>query len=567
MICIGRGELLDDPENSCYTTDQLWLKTAKQLNVARKKWYKNTISARQLVKYIGNAQTIAERVELFPIRPKISALPKFCDNQEQKLYDICMQHHRIGELLNSEEYIERFQYEMSVIRKLGYFDYFLIVWDIIEWAIANGIPHNVRGSVCGSLVAYFMNITWVDPIRFNLPFERFLNEDRLSMPDIDMDFGTTGRERIIEYTEEKYGKDCVVHICNFLRWKPKAAIKDVGRILNISFSELNGITSAMPEKDKIDEWDDLKKYPAVMDYLADKEELDEMSQKMLGLIRQQGVHASGVVITPGPCIEWLPVSYRVEKETNKTRKVTEWDMYALEDLGILKLDFLGVNQLDIMQKALELINSRHDVPFKKIGELYKHIDKFDDKKVYKLIADCKTAGTFQLGTSDGMRKLGADLKPDCIEEIFAMISLYRTALITDGLHNDFVNRKFGQNYNYEHPKMASVLDSTYGIMLYQEQCLTGDSLIQTPYGEFTISDICNNRSVDKVYCVDEETGEICIRNILDYHINGKKDVFELELDTGEKIKCTEDHKFFTKRGWIKAQHLLEDDDIITLRID
>jgi DNA polymerase-3 subunit alpha len=362
---------------------------------------------------------------------------------------------------------------LGIIKDLGFSNYFLVVWDFAMYARKHDIAYNARGSVCGSLIAYLLGITWIDPLRFDLPFERFLTADRISMPDIDMDFSSTRRQEMIDYAEARYGKECVVHICNYLKWKPKQAFKDVGRVLGYDFQTLNNITAKV--EDNIKEWDDFTKISAVSKFLGDNEDLEPLAEGLIGVIRQQGIHASGVVVTPGPCMEWLPVAYRTDKTKDQKRLkvVTEWDMYALEDLDILKLDFLGVNQLDIVALAIDLIKKRHKVPFNNLDDLYANLlaNNCSDPEVYKLIARENTVGTFQLGTSDGMRTLGKELKPDCIDEIIAMISLYRTAVLEEGMHTQYVKRKYGESFKYIHPKMKSVLKDTHGVMLYQEQMM------------------------------------------------------------------------------------------------
>jgi len=563
MICIGRHEKLNDPNNSTYTTSQLWLKTAKELNRARKRWYRDLISEKKLVTYIRNAKKLAKRIERYPIRTEQSALPVFSKKPDKLLNDICYSHRDADNLLEREEYWDRYQYEHEIIRRLGFTNYFLVVWDITKYARSNNIPYNARGSVCGSLIAYLMGITWIDPLRFDLPFERFLTEDRLSLPDIDMDFSSKDKDSIVKYCEEKYGEECVVHICNYLRWKPKQALKDVGRALDYDYQTLNNLTRKVTEN--IAEWEEFAIKPGIQEFLSAHEDIAHLSERMLKIIRQQGIHASGVVVTPGPCVDWLPVSYRTDKskEENKLVKVTEWDMYALEALDILKLDFLGVNQLDIVQEAINLINRRHSVEFKNIDDLQFVLlqDSYHDEKVYELIEKQHTVGTFQLGTSDGMRALGKDLRPDNIHEVIAMISLYRTAVLEAGMHKEYVERKFGKKIRYLHPKMEHVLMDTRGVMLYQEQCVTGDVLIKTPFGDVPIRELVEKREINQVFCVNSD-GDICVRKILAFHDNGKKEVFELELDNGKKLKCTEDHRVLTERGWIPANQLEKDDEII-----
>ena len=469
MICIGRKEKLNDDNNSTYPTNQLWLKDATELNDSRMKWYPY-ITEKDLVQYIKTTNKIVARVEKYPIRPATSALPVYSKKPEKLVRKICNQH-RDAHLLKDEKYKARYEMELEVIGKLKTLDYFLVVWDIAKFARANDIAYHARGSVGGSLVAYLMGISWIDPIKFNCTFERFLTEDRLSLPDIDMDFSSAKRTRIVQYVQEKYGHECVVHICNYNRWQPKQAFKDVGRILGYDFQQLNRLTSKV--SDKISKWEDFVEDEGISKFLEDNEDMEPLIVNLLGVIRQQGVHASGVVLTPGPCVQWLPISYRTERDKKgaKLTKVTEWDMYALEALDILKLDFLGLNHLDVVSDAINLITSRHKAPFSNLDELYAHLlaDDCSDQETYKMIHREETMGTFQLGTSDGMRALGRDLKPTSIDEIVAMIALYRTAVLEANMHTEYVKRKFGEQYTLPHPKMDKILGATHGVLLYQEQ--------------------------------------------------------------------------------------------------
>jgi len=475
VICIGRKERIDDPTNSTYPTNQLWLKMPSELERARKKWHKY-ISKDQLREYIKNTHIIAALVENYELRPEGSSLPFVTKTPKRDARALMKTHPQYRELMKKPEYKARLKYEMEVITRLGFLDYFLMFDDILKYCRERGIAYNARGSVCGSLVAYFMAITWIDPVVFRTPFERFLTSDRLSLPDIDMDLCSANRTELVSFCEEKYGQRNVVYIGTSTTYKPKALFKDLLKIHGFDFQFANRLTK--PVDDKVDTWEEFSINPAISKFLAEHEDINNLGPRMMGLIKNAGIHASGIVVTPTPCVDWLPVAFRTDKgdehaKTKKLRAITEWDHNMLEDLDILKLDFLGVNQLDVVSLSVKNIAARHKTKFKDYQELHMllYADQYSDKKVYEAIATGNTIGTFQLGTSDGMRELGKDLVPTNIYDIMAMISLYRTAILKAGMHAQYVSRRNGEPYKYAHEKMAEVLDHTYGVLIYQEDVM------------------------------------------------------------------------------------------------
>jgi DNA polymerase-3 subunit alpha len=300
-----------------------------------------------------------------------------------------------------------------------------------------------------------------------------------------MDFSAIGREKVVLYVREKYGEECVANICNYARWKPKGAIKDIGRVLDFKYDEINQLTKPIRDSDiamahsageeEFDQvWSNLTKYPAVIAYLAEHEDLANYAKRVTGIPHQLGVHASGVVVTPTPISDWCPVAYstgKVGKETAKRQKITEWDMYSLEDAGILKLDFLGLNTLDIIQRCIGLINEHHEVSYKDFDTLFAYLlTNLEDKETFKMISGGDTVALFQLGTSDGMVDLAKKIKPLSVEDIAIVIGLYRPATLDMGMHTEFIKRRNGEWFGYEHPKMEKVLGSTKGVLLWQEQC-------------------------------------------------------------------------------------------------
>ena len=478
MKCILWGDKIGDPDAHVYGTRNLYMHDYKDF-ITDINNHHDYITSKQARKWIANTVILADRVENYPIVPEGSTVPHISDDPDGDLLKVCKKHPRFKKLMKIKEYKKRFDYEYGTICKLGFSDYFLICEDFANYARKNNIPYNSRGSVNGSLVSYFMKISWIEPIEFNCPFERFLTEDRLSLPDIDMDFSKNRRQEIIEYSKEKYGEEAVAHITNYAVWKPKGVIKDVAKILGYNYAQVNALTRPMEDNMKTmqDVYDG--DYPEVHEFLENNEDLANLSEKMCGIIRQQGVHASGVIITPGNMIDYCPIAYTIKgigKNRRKDVRVTEWDMYDLEDAGILKMDFLGLNNLDIITDAIKLTvkaqQAQGKVKFTTYDELAMYaLQNPKDRKAYKLIKDGLLTGVFQLGTSEGMGQLAKEMKPKNLDDITAVISLYRTAVLRAGMHTEFVKRRNGAKWKIIHPKMEEVLKSTYGIMVYQEDTM------------------------------------------------------------------------------------------------
>jgi len=356
MKCILWGDKVGDPDAHVYGTRNLYMHDYKDLVYDIKK-YHPYITPDQYKQWVKNTVSLSKRVKHFPIVPEGSTVPHISDNPDLDLMEVCKKHPRFKKLMKVKKYKKRFQYEYDTISRLGFSDYFLICEDFAKYARKHNIPYNSRGSVNGSLVSYFMKISWIEPIEFNCPFEPFLTEDRLSLPDIDMDFSKNRRQEIIDYSKEKYGENAVAHITNYAVWKPKGVIKDVGKILGYNYGKINALTKPMEDNMKTMEDVYQGEYEDVHEFLEREEDLATLSEKMCGIIRQQGVHASGVIITPGDMINFCPIAYTTKgigKNKKKDTRVTEWDMYDLEDAGILKMDFLGLNNLDIITDAIKL---------------------------------------------------------------------------------------------------------------------------------------------------------------------------------------------------------------------
>ncbi len=362
------------------------------------------------------------------------------------------------------EYVERLELEIRMIQQMKFSGYFLIVWDFIRFAKQKGIPVGPgRGSAAGSLVGYAMEITDIDPLEYGLLFERFLNPERISMPDIDIDFCTNRRGEVIQYVTEKYGREQVAQIITFGTLAAKAAIKDVGRVLDMSFAEVDRISKLVPRQLNI------KLEQAVEDpelkALAAKEprvkEVLDIGMKLEGVARNAGMHAAGVVISSVPLRELVPLFI-----TNKTEIVTQYDMMGLEKLGLLKMDFLGLTTLTIMERAVKLIEKYR-------GEKIVLEDlPLDDPETYrKIFCTGFTSGVFQFESS-GMQDILRRYQPNRIEDLCALNALYRPGPIQGGMIPDFIDRKHGRKpIVYDLPELKEILEETYGVILYQEQVM------------------------------------------------------------------------------------------------
>ncbi len=365
----------------------------------------------------------------------------------------------------TEEVKERIDYELDIIKKKGYSPYFLCVADYVNYAKTHGIVETTRGSAAGSLVSYVLGITTVDPVRFKLPFERFLNPYRPSPPDIDTDFADDRREEMIEYVTQKYGKDRVAQVITFGTMAARAAVRDVGRALGFSYTFCDQVAKSIPMGSQgfpmtieraLEEEPDLKKLYGVN---ADVKKLIDLAQRVEGCARHTSIHAAGVVISPTALTDFTPVQY----EIGGTRLTTQYEFHSVETAGVLKMDFLGIRNLAILGKAVEFVE-------KTTGE---KIDIYnlplDDKLTFEMLARGETMGTFQLGGS-GMTRWLKELQPTTVDDIMAMIALFRPGPMA--VIPEYIARKNGKNpVIYYHPKMEKFLDKSYGLLVYQDDLL------------------------------------------------------------------------------------------------
>ena len=366
---------------------------------------------------------------------------------------------------------KRFAYEYETISRMDFSGYFLIVQDFINFAKKRGIPTGPgRGSAAGSIISYALGITDIDPLRYGLLFERFLNPGRKEMPDIDIDFCTERREEVIQYVRDKYGASRVGQIITYGTMAARACLKDVARVLNVPFGEANNISRMFPDVLNI----------SIEEALNSSQELKEYSQKgeiqkklfqvalnLQGNVRHTGVHAAGIVIAPEPLEELLPMATVASRSGARERVlVSQYDMQSLADVGLVKMDFLGLRNLSVIHETIENIYKRK----KERVKLDNH--EMDDPPSYKLIQSANLAGIFQLETSPGMRELVIRMKPECFEDLIALIALFRPGPLQSGMADSYVNRKQGlEKVRYSHQDLKPILGNTYGVILYQEQVM------------------------------------------------------------------------------------------------
>ena len=376
-----------------------------------------------------------------------------------------------------EQYSNRLEYELDVITKMGFSAYFLIVSSIIQAAKDKHIPIGPgRGSAAGSVAAWALNITELDPLRFNLLFERFLNPERISMPDIDTDVSDKGREQLLKYISDTYGSDHVAQIITFGRMKGRQSIKDVGRALGKDFALMDKIAKLVPEKAKninaaLDEAPELKD---LYDSNPDVQLVIDTAKHIEGLARHTSQHAAGVVISPQPITDIVPVKRLAsDKDSDTDQVVTQFTMEGVEKLGLVKMDFLGLSTLSIIDEAMHNISINHKTP----PDWHAVNDAINDANTFKLLQDADTIGVFQL-ESDGIRAMLRKLKIDCFEDLIAALAMYRPGPLDTGMVDQYIDCKHGRAIpQYPHPLLEPVLKDTYGVILYQEQVMQAANIL------------------------------------------------------------------------------------------
>jgi DNA polymerase III subunit alpha len=614
LLCIQTGKLITEDKRLRYSGTE-YLKSAAEMA----ELFCDHLPEEVIAEAIANTVAVAHKVEEYDIfREPQSPAYKVPEGYTPETYMEEMTWLGLQERFGvssrtdiDDTYKARLEYELKMLEQMGYSTYFLVVWDYIKYARDNGIPVGPgRGSAAGSLVAYALGITNIDPVHHGLLFERFLNPERKSMPDIDTDFCIDQREKIIEYVTQKYGEDHVAQIITFNRMTSKAVLKDVARVLDIPYGEADRMAKLIPVsrgkpaklKVMISEQTPAPEFREKYETEAHVKRWVDMAIRIEGTNKTFGVHAAGVVIAAEPIDQVVPLQCN-----NDGSVITQYFMEDLESLGLLKMDFLGLKNLTMIQKAAELIHSnrQQDIDVDRLP--------MDDPKTYQILAKGELEGIFQLESS-GMRQVVRDLKPSNLEDISSILALYRPGPLDAGLIPKFINRKHGrEQIEYQDKILEPILNETYGIMVYQEQimkiaqemagyslgqadllrramgkkkisemqkhseifvegaakngvpkkvatelfdqmvlfaeyCLSADTEVLTvEYGWLSMHQIVSQELEVQVFSVSEQ-GYVYTQPIWQWHHRGMQEVFEYELDNGSIIRATPDHRFMTTEG-------------------
>ncbi|ANV90410.1 trans-splicing intein-formed DNA polymerase III subunit alpha N-terminal partner DnaE-N [Picosynechococcus sp. PCC 8807] len=647
LLCIQTAKLITEDKRLRYSGTE-YLKSADEM----RKLFRDHLDPGIIDQAIANTLEVAAKVEPYKIlgEPRIPDYPvpegHTADSYlEAVTWDGLLKRLKCKTQAEVDPtYKERLEYELQMMQQMGFSTYFLVVWDYVKYARDNDIPVGPgRGSAAGSLVAYSLGITNIDPIHHSLLFERFLNPERKSMPDVDTDFCIERRDEMIKYVTEKYGEDRVAQIITFNRMTSKAVLKDVARVLDIPYGEADmmakmiPVARGKPAKLKVMISDDTPEPEFKRRYETDPQvrRWVDMAIRIEGTNKTFGVHAAGVVISSTPLDEAVPL-----QRNNEGAVITQYYMEDVEAMGLLKMDFLGLKNLTTIKKAADLIKEYRHVELdldqlpldeRKALEIISkgHAKKLpgDIDKTHDLFGRGDLEGIFQL-ESDGMKKIVQDLRPSGIEDISSVLALYRPGPLDAGLIPIFINRKHGvEKIEYQHELLQSILNETYGVLVYQEQimkmaqdlagyslgeadllrramgkkkidemkkheakfvegaatngvseaiardlfdqmvkfaeyCLAGGTPVVTvEYGVLPIQTIVEQELLCHVYSVDAQ-GLIYTQPIEQWHQRGDRLLYEYELENGQMIRATPDHKFLTTTG-----ELLPIDEIFTQNLD
>ena len=503
-VCINQSRVLSDPRRTHDYSEQQYLRSAEEMS----QLFSDVPSALQ------NTVEIAKRCNVtlefgnnvlpeFPIPDAVST------DEYLRLQSDAGLHERLGtggiatEILPLSDYHKRLEIELDVIQRMGYAGYFLIVSDFTRWARENDVPVGQgRGSDAGSLVAYVLGITDIDPLRYDLLFERFLNPERVSMPDFDIDFCMAGRDRVIEYVAKRYGREKVSQIITYGTMAAKAVVRDVGRVLGHSYGFVDRIAKMVPFEIGMTLKKALgqeKDFQALYDEEEEVRSLIDMALQLEGIARNAGKHAGGVVIAPSKLTDFTPLYC----EAGGANIVTQLDKDDVEAIGLVKFDFLGLRTLTIIDGTVKSINRRRKKEKAELLELNQI--PLDDDASYQLLQDQQTTAVFQLESS-GIKDILGRLKPDKFDDVVAMVALYRPGPLQSGMVDDFIDRKHGAAIEYPHPDLEPILNQTYGVILYQEQVmqiaqvlagytLGGADLLRRAMGKKKASEMAKQRSI------------------------------------------------------------------------
>ncbi len=613
LLCIQTGSTLADPNRWKFSTEEFYVKSAEEM----------TLAFAEMPEACRNTLAVAERCNL-TLDFGAFHLPKYVvpEGHTLETYLQTLARDGLRKRYGSTpgDVIEaRLAHELGVIEKMGFAGYFLVVWDFIHYARQHGIAVGPgRGSSAGSLVAYCLGITNIDPMRYGLLFERFLNPERVSMPDMDIDFADDRRDEVIRYVADKYGRDRVAHIITFGTLGAKAAIRDVGRVLGMTYADVDRIAKLVPNFPLNITLDDAyQKSPPLADMVKGQESVAELwsiARTLEGCTRHASVHASAVVISDDPLDEHVPLY----KDPKRPELITGYAMGPIEKLGLLKMDFLGLRTLTVLANTARLLKESRGI------DIDLDALPLDDAKTYAGLSEARTFGVFQLESS-GMREALRGLKPGKLEDVIAMVSLYRPGPME--LIPDFINRRHGRaKVAYEHPAMEKFTRETYGIMVYQEQIMQ----IASEMAGFTMGEAdtlrramgkkdrdlmakqrdkfiagCADRGTpvgkaERVWdlmekfagygfnkCVSRDTriemadgttklvteikaGDVVLTKDGPYPAkaatpSGTRSVGRLELANGMDVRCTPDHPVFTQRGWVNVEELTTADFVAVTR--
>ncbi|MEO0264496.1 MAG: DNA polymerase III subunit alpha, partial [candidate division WOR-3 bacterium] len=471
-ICIQTGTRFDDPRRMKIETDQIYFKSPEEM------WGIFGELRDPLVNTLKIAERVNIKLELNPTKLHLPAfsIPDKYESPHEMLVDLAIK--GLKEKFNGDipqAYMERLEKELNVIKDLNFSMYFLIIWDLVNEAKRRNIPVGPgRGSAVGSLVLYSIGVTDVDPLKYNLVFERFLNPERVSPPDVDIDFADTRRDEMIKYLREKYGESNVAQIITFGRAKAKQAFKDVARVLGVSYSESDRIAKTITENLTLTEiYESNIEFKTLVDSNPKYREVFELASRIEGRIRNISTHAAGVVVAPVEIFKIAPL-YKSEDEETVT---VQFDMKSLEQLGLLKIDLLGLRTLTIIDETVKMV--REKVPNFSLKSI-----PLDDKKTYEILSKGETTGVFQL-ESEGFRKTLVRLKPSRIEDLIAVVALYRPGPIKSGMLESYIRRKNGlEPVEYVHESLKPFLSETYGVLAYQEQVM----LLASSLAGFTLGE-------------------------------------------------------------------------------